>query len=109
MLLLIVSSLFSSSCKNRTAKQSSGDMLQPSEKIEVSISGMTCTGCEQTIQANVAKLDGINSVRADFKSGKAIIDFNSSLADTAEIRAAIIGSGYGVNGFGAVTASDSVK
>lgn len=68
-------------------------------RIEVSISGMTCTGCEQTIQTSVAKIEGVVNVKAAFTNGKAIVDFNPAKADTAEIRAAISGSGYKVTGF----------
>jgi len=39
-------------------KEKSSENVTPSV-VEVKIEGMTCTGCEQTIQRNVGKLDGI--------------------------------------------------
>jgi copper chaperone CopZ len=78
-----------------------GKALQPGEllKTEVSIGGMTCTGCEQTIMKSVGKMEGIASVTASFASGKALVEFYPSVTDTAKIRGAITGSGYTVTGF----------
>jgi copper chaperone CopZ len=67
--------------------------------IEISIKGMTCTGCEQTIQTNISKLEGVKSVKASFVDGKAIVEYFPSLVDTALMREAVTGAGYGVNGF----------
>lgn len=67
--------------------------------IEVKIGGMTCTGCEQTIQKSVGKIEGIKSVKATFTDGTAIVEYVTPVADTAGIRQAITGSGYVVQGF----------
>jgi mercuric ion transport protein len=66
-------------------------------RIEVSISGMTCAGCEQTIQTKVAKLEGVKSVKALSAMGKAFIEYSPSVTDTLMIRTAITGAGYTVN------------
>ena len=67
--------------------------------IEVSIGGMTCTGCEQTIQNNVGKLEGIKSVKASFTTGIAMVEYFDGIVDTTAIRQAITGSGYTVKHF----------
>lgn len=77
--------------------------------IEVSITGMTCSGCENTIQTNVAKIEGIKSIKANAVSGKALIEYNPGVADTAMIRKAITDSGYGVSGFMPASITDSIK
>jgi len=77
--------------------------------IEVSITGMTCGGCEQTIQSNVSKIAGIKSVKANAASGIAFIEYNPGVADTAMIRKAITESGYGVAGFLKGNPTDSIK
>jgi copper chaperone CopZ len=69
---------------------------QEASLLEVSIGGMMCTGCEQTIQNNVGKLEGIRSVKASFTTGKAVIEYFGSMVDTTKIREAITGSGYTV-------------
>jgi copper chaperone CopZ len=95
---------------NSTGKKSekNSDNLKVSA-IEVSITGMTCSGCEQKIQTSVAKIEGIKSVVASAVSGKAIVEFNPDGADTAMIRKAITESGYGVTGFRIATLTDSIK
>ena len=64
--------------------------------IEVSIGGMTCTGCEQTIQAGIGKLEGIKSVKASYVAGNALVEFYPGITDTVKIKTAITGSGYTV-------------
>ena len=71
-------------------------------KIEVSIGGMTCTGCEQTVQSSVAKLDGITSVKASFTTGNAVIEYIPGQVDSLKIKEAISKSGYTVKKFSAV-------
>jgi copper chaperone CopZ len=77
--------------------------------IEVKIEGMTCTGCEQTIQRNVGKLDGIKSVKATFADGRAVIEYYPSSVDTLGIKNAITGSGYKVINFRDIQSGDASK
>ena len=70
--------------------------------IEISIQGMTCTGCEQTIQANISKLEGVKSVKATFADGKALVEFVPSLVDTVMMKEAVTSAGYVVKGFTAI-------
>jgi copper chaperone CopZ len=77
--------------------------------VEVSVTGMTCAACEQTIQKNVARLEGIKSVKALAAMGKAFIEYSPSLVDTARIRTAITESGYSVTGFASLPPSEPVK
>jgi copper chaperone CopZ len=71
--------------------------------IEVSIGGMSCTGCEQTIQSRVGMLEGINSVKASYVTGNALVEYFPGITDTVKIKAAITGSGYTVKKFKPVT------
>lgn len=96
------------SCNNESAKSVKTGAADI-ERLEVSINGMTCTGCEQIIQSNVGKLDGIKSVKAEYTLNKAIIDFDSEIVDTAKIRTAITRSGYKVAGFTYLQVNDSIK
>lgn len=67
--------------------------------IEVSIGGMTCTGCEETIQSGISKLEGIKSVKASYVTGNALVEYYSGVTDTVKIKEAITGSGYTVKKF----------
>ncbi len=77
--------------------------------IEVKIEGMTCTGCEQTIQRNVGKLEGIKSVKATFTDGMAVVEYYPGNVDTLKMKDAITGSGYKVIKFNSVPSTETTK
>jgi copper chaperone CopZ len=79
--------------RNNNKAEKSPDNQQPAI-VEVSIGGMSCTGCEQTIQTNLSKLEGVMMVKASFATGTAIVEYLPALVDTVKMREAIAGSGY---------------
>jgi copper chaperone CopZ len=83
----------------KSKKSPNGDASMEKSLIEVSIGGMTCTGCEQTIQAGITKLEGIKSVKASYVTGNALVEFFPGITDTVKIKAAITGTGYTVKKF----------
>ena len=111
ILIPVVSAMFLlitlSGCNSKGGNADKPALSGPADRIEVSINGMTCTGCEQTIQTSVAKLEGIKSVKADFTTGKAFIDYIPDMVDTSMIRTAIAQKGYIVTGFSHDVAADS--
>ena len=66
--------------------------------VEFAIQGMTCTGCEQTIQSGIASLKGVKQVKANFKNGKAFVEFLPDIADTIQMKEKIAALGYVVAG-----------
>jgi len=49
------------------------------EKAELAISGMTCAvGCAGTIQKNLAKVDGVQSVTVDFDNRLAFVEYDAT-------------------------------
>jgi copper chaperone CopZ len=66
------------------------------QKAEFTISGMTCASCEKHVNHEVNKLTGIISSNASFKNGKAVIEFDNSKTNIAEIEKAINLTGYSV-------------
>lgn len=97
VLLYCVGVLLAISCSGNRQEKPTGN--GEASLIEVKIEGMTCTGCEQTIQRNVGKLEGIKSVKANFTDGRAIIEYFPATIDTLSIKDAITGSGYVVKRF----------
>jgi copper chaperone CopZ len=102
-LILTVYILVAASCSGNGKKAAETEKDQKVSVIEVSISGMSCTGCEQTIQNNVGKLEGIKSVKASYTTGMAMIEYFEGMVDTTGIKKAINGSGYTVKKFIAPT------
>ncbi|WP_422351801.1 mercuric transport protein MerTP [Flagellimonas sp.] len=66
------------------------------QTVEFSISGMTCSGCEAHVYHEVNKLPGIIRSTASYEKGNAIIAFDSSKINIAEIEKAINATGYTV-------------
>ncbi len=98
---LIVIVFLAISCSGNKSKAVKDESLSPS-LIEVSIKGMTCTGCEETIQTRVGGLEGVKSVKASFETGKAVIEYLPGVTDTVKIKEMITRSGYGVVKFNPV-------
>jgi copper chaperone CopZ len=63
---------------------------------EFSISGMTCAGCEEHVNHEVNKLSGILKSSASYKNGNAVVEFDKSQTNMAEIETAIKRTGYTV-------------
>ena len=94
VLLLFAVLILGTSCGGN--KKETPAVMENANFIEVKIEGMTCTGCEQTIQRNVGKLEGIKSIKATFTDGRAVIEYYPTSVDTLRIKDAITGSGYKV-------------
>jgi len=59
--------------------------------MELTVTGMSCTGCEQNVESAVSELDGVTGVEADHESDRVVIDGSVSDADA---RAAVEEAGY---------------
>jgi mercuric ion transport protein len=66
------------------------------QKIEFTISGMTCTGCEVHVKSEISKLKGIVTTQVSYEKGNAIVKFDNKKTDIEEITKAINSTGYTV-------------
>jgi copper chaperone CopZ len=66
------------------------------QTVEFTISGMTCSGCEETIKHEVNKLNGIIKVEASYENSNAEIQFDNTKTNINEIEKAINSTGYQV-------------
>ena len=64
--------------------------------VEFKISGMTCVSCEEHINHEVNKLNGIVNSNSSYKKGNAIIEFDKTKTSEREIENAIKSTGYKV-------------
>ena len=73
-------------------------VVDPSDvqKMEFTISGMTCKSCEEHVNHEVNKLKGIINSNASYKNGNAIIEFDNSKTNIFEIENAIESTGYSI-------------
>jgi mercuric ion transport protein len=61
---------------------------------EFKINGMTCSACEEHLNQEVNKLDGIVISTASYENENAIVEFDSSKTNIAEIEKAINETAY---------------
>ncbi len=66
------------------------------KRLVLSIGGMSCVTCAQTIEKRLPKLKGILYASINFAAEKAIIDYNPDVVDQKAIEDAIAGVGYRV-------------
>jgi len=98
-LMLFVYLIAAVSCSGNSAKTEKAESQMEASLIEVSIGGMTCTGCEQTIQKTISNLEGVKSVKASFTTGIAVVEYFPSKTDTMKMKEAVSGTGYTVKKF----------
>ena len=60
------------------------------------VEGMTCTGCENHVESEVNKLDGILSVKASYEKGNTMVKYDSTKVTEEQIVKAINSTGYKV-------------
>lgn len=65
---------------------------------EFKINGMTCASCEEHVNHEVNKLNGILNSKASYESGNAIVEFDKTKTNETEIEKAINATGYKVTG-----------
>lgn len=102
-IVFFISLLLIFSCGRSGEKRAMGDSGIAPSVVEISINGMTCTGCEQKIQSNITKLKGIKSVKASFTNGNAIVEYFSDQIDTLKLKETIVETGYSVSKFNLTT------
>jgi copper chaperone CopZ len=61
------------------------------------IKGMTCTGCEATVENAASGVDGVLEAKASYDTGKATIKYDQSKTNREAIAAAINKTGFTVN------------
>ncbi len=84
-----------------TSDQTGGTNLQVNandKSVEIQCSGMTCTGCENTIKSKVKKVDGVKDVIADHKSNTVKAAYDPGKTNPDAIKEAITAAGYKVEG-----------
>ena len=69
------------------------------ETIEIAVFGMTCGGCESTVQTAVGKLPGVQSVKASHTDSTAIVKFDPGQTNFEAMKAAITDKGYHVEDY----------
>lgn len=62
----------------------------------IQVDGMTCGGCEQSVQNAVGRLDGVERVQADHTTGRVEVTLDPTAVDDTTLRYRITEAGYTV-------------
>lgn len=88
----VYSHLLFQSNKNQTVVSEKNKI----KKVEFTISGMTCAGCEQHIKTDIQKLKGVVSSEVSYSKENAIIQFDTTQLTISQITKNIQATGYRV-------------
>jgi copper chaperone len=66
------------------------------EKLQIRVSGMTCGGCERSVQNALTSRKGVAAAKADRKAGLVSVEFDPAVIERAAIEQAIIEAGFKV-------------
>ena len=58
------------------------------------VEGMTCSGCERTVQKVITNLGGVESASADFKTSTVSVVYDPEKVNIDQIRSAVNKVGY---------------
>lgn len=56
--------------------------------------GMHCSGCEETLNTELKKLDGVKSVKADHVNKTVTVKYDDRKVTIEQVKAAIVSAGY---------------
>lgn len=67
------------------------------EQLELTVSGMTCTGCEQRIAKTLARQEGVVRSTANHQTGQVRVVFDATQTSGQAVRSTIEQAGYEVS------------
>jgi copper chaperone CopZ len=63
-------------------------------KTEIKIEGMTCQGCVRSIEKKLSAVRGVGSAHVNLGAGKAVVEYDDSLADPSKLMSAVDEIGF---------------
>jgi copper chaperone len=89
-------------CKNqlKDGNVTSGVEIDSTRLVTVkySVEGMSCTGCENTINQAVMEIPGVTSATSSFTEKYTLVTFDSALVDMHQVKKAVDDKGYELKG-----------
>lgn len=96
-ILVAILLLVSIACKQSKPANQADTFVKP-VTVELSITGMMCMGCVETVRSSIAQLEGIDTVSVSLDKANAIVTYRPQKTDTISIRKAVELNGYKVTG-----------
>ena len=96
LVLILALSIGFSACSDNASEEKKSVAVDKANvlKTVINVDGMTCEGCEASIQGNVAKIDGVVSVKASHTDKTTIVEYDKTQTSEREIAKVISDTGY---------------
>ena len=100
--LLLLAPLTLAACERaapRAAPVPLRDQVPPTarthtERVELAVQGMTCSGCEYNVESGLALVTGVVRAEADAAAGRVSVEYDADELDVAELVRAVDAIGY---------------
>jgi copper chaperone len=66
------------------------------EQLILTVTGMTCGGCENAVKRAVSRLDGVAAVTASHAENRVVVEYDAARVDRGQIESSITRAGYQV-------------
>ena len=101
IIILILAIGFFAACESTAKKGDKANSETTSqvveyEEVEINVTGMTCTGCEKTVENGLKQVDGVKEVRASHKNNKVTIKIEKDKVNREALAQKIETVGYAV-------------
>ena len=101
LFFVLVIAAFFSGCSGKstgTDNAAEASAAAANKTVTLAVDGMTCTGCENTIQEAVNKVAGVTAIKASHLDSTAVVTFDSTQTTIQAIGDAITEAGYDFKG-----------
>ncbi len=102
LFFIVLITAFMSGCAGKSSETDktaqSATATVANKTVTLAIEGMTCSGCENTIQEAVTKIPGITGIKASHLDSTAVVSFDSTKTSVSAIGDAITEAGYDFKG-----------
>lgn len=66
------------------------------DKVTISISGMACGGCANTVKQALLALDGVIEADVSHSEARAVVSYDAAQVAVPQLEAAVKAAGYGI-------------
>ncbi len=66
--------------------------------VQIAVTGMSCGGCEERLEAALSRVEGVRSVSADHQGGSVRVLFDPLRVDETDLTGQIVACGFEASG-----------
>ena len=93
-ILMVMASLFFVNACSSQEKETIYINKSDVKSETISVNGMTCLGCEVTLEKSISEIEGIIKVKASVKNDNVVLEYDQTKTDRGKIIKAIKEAGY---------------